>query len=123
MKKLSLIACLAIGTLVIGCASLSKNRDAHNAAAKAKTDAAAHGAAQASADASGHNSNKIQTVRFQTSVSSVTVENMAKREGCKGGAGASLITEKGPVEVYRMYCDNGKVFLAKCELRQCTPLH
>lgn len=62
---------------------------------------------------------QVQQVPFQVSVSSVTVERLAKQQGCKGGKGASLVTEKGPVEVYKMVCDSGRVFLAKCELRQC----
>ncbi len=61
----------------------------------------------------------VQQVPFQISVSSVTVEKMAAQQGCKGGKGASLVTLKGPIEVYKMVCDSGKVFLAKCELRQC----
>lgn len=62
----------------------------------------------------------IQTVEFQVGVSSVTVEKMAKEAGCVGGKGASLLTTQGPVEVYRMRCDSGKTFMAKCELRQCN---
>lgn len=61
----------------------------------------------------------IETVEFKAGVSSVTVEHLAKAQGCTGGAGAGLVTPPGPVEVYRMQCENGKVFLAKCELRQC----
>jgi hypothetical protein len=26
------------------------------------------------------------------------------------------------VEVYRMVCDSGKVFMARCELRQCKAM-
>ncbi|MEN9866259.1 MAG: hypothetical protein RL748_1849 [Pseudomonadota bacterium] len=62
---------------------------------------------------------EVQQIPFQVAVSSVTVEKLAAQQGCTGGKGASLATEKGPVEVYKMQCDNGKVFLAKCELRQC----
>ena len=62
---------------------------------------------------------QVQPIPFQVSVSSVTVERLAAQQGCKGGKGASLVTEKGPIEVYKMICDSGKVFLAKCELRQC----
>lgn len=62
---------------------------------------------------------EVQQIPFQVSISSVTVEKLAAQQGCIGGKGASLATEKGPVEVYKMQCDNGKVFLAKCELRQC----
>jgi hypothetical protein len=64
----------------------------------------------------------IETIEFRAGVSSATVENMAKREGCVGGAGAGLVTEPGPVEVYRMICDNRTVYKARCELRQCRKL-
>jgi translation initiation factor IF-1 len=47
---------------------------------------------------------------------------MAKQQACTGGQGAALVTETGPVEVYRMQCDNGKVFMARCELRQCRKM-
>jgi hypothetical protein len=61
----------------------------------------------------------IERVAFRAGVSSVTVEKMAKGQQCTGGRGAGLVTEPGPVEVYRMQCDDGKVFMARCELRQC----
>jgi hypothetical protein len=65
---------------------------------------------------------EIERVPFRTGVSSATVERLARGASCLGGMGAGLITEAGPVEVYRMACDNGKVFLARCELRQCKPM-
>jgi hypothetical protein len=65
---------------------------------------------------------QIQKVEFQSGVSSITVERLAKRYGCEGGNGAGRITGKGPREMYRMTCDNGQTFLAKCELRQCKPV-
>jgi hypothetical protein len=61
----------------------------------------------------------IERVPFRAGISSVTVENMAKQHGCTGGPGAGLMSEPGPVEVYRMVCAERKVFMAKCELRQC----
>lgn len=64
----------------------------------------------------------IQRIPFRTGVSSATVEKLAREEACSGGQGAGLITEPGPVEVYRMACDNGKVFMARCELRQCRKM-
>lgn len=64
----------------------------------------------------------IERVPFRAGISSVTVENMAKKQGCTGGVGAGLMTEPGPIEVYRMMCDNGKVFRARCELRQCKAM-
>jgi hypothetical protein len=61
----------------------------------------------------------IEKVPFRTGVSSATVERMARDQACSGGQGAGLITPAGPVEVYRMQCDSGKTFMARCELRQC----
>lgn len=65
---------------------------------------------------------EIERVAFRAGVSSATVENLAKRQACTGGPGAGLVSQPGPVEIYRMACDSGKVFLAKCELRQCKAL-
>lgn len=64
----------------------------------------------------------VETIPFQAGISSVTVENMAKKIGCRGGKGAGLISEKGPIEIYRMLCDNGTTFQARCELRQCKQM-
>ena len=64
----------------------------------------------------------IERVPFRAGVSTVTVENMAKHSGCRGAQGAGLMTPPGPVEVYRLVCDNGAVYMAKCELRQCKPM-
>ena len=64
----------------------------------------------------------IEAVPFVAGVSSVTVEKMAAAQLCKGGQGAALVTPSGPVEVYRMRCDSGRVFMARCELRQCREL-
>ena len=64
----------------------------------------------------------IQKLPFRLGVSSNTVEKMARQQACTGGQGAGLVTEPGPVEVYRMQCDNGKVYMARCELRQCRQL-
>ena len=72
------------------------------------------------------NGTPIERVPFRTGVSSATVEKMAKERGCTGGEGAGLVTEAGPVEVYRMRCEEGpmrgKVFTARCELRQCAKM-
>jgi hypothetical protein len=64
----------------------------------------------------------IEAVPFVSGVSSVTVEKMAAAQLCKGGEGAALVTPAGPVEVYRMRCDSGRVFMARCELRQCKQM-
>ncbi|MGW8393854.1 hypothetical protein [Pseudoduganella sp. HUAS MS19] len=64
----------------------------------------------------------VEKVEFRPGISSATVERLANAEGCRGGRGAGLVTERGPVEVYRMTCSNGQVFMARCELRQCKPM-
>lgn len=65
---------------------------------------------------------EIEKIPFRAGVSSATVERMAAQRGCRGGNGAGLVTPPGPVEVYRMACDDGAVFMARCELRQCVPM-
>lgn len=62
---------------------------------------------------------QIQTIPFQAGVSSMTVEKLALKYGCSAAKGAARITDQGPVEVYRMACDDERVLLVKCELRQC----
>lgn len=68
----------------------------------------------------------IEMIPFRTGVSSATVEKLARQQGCTGGQGAALITQPGPTEVYRMRCEDGpmrgKVFMARCELRQCRAM-
>jgi hypothetical protein len=65
---------------------------------------------------------KVEKVEFKLGLSSRTVEQLAKEQGCDSVRGADLITDSGPVEVYRMNCRDGTVFLAKCDLRQCKPM-
>lgn len=65
---------------------------------------------------------EIQRVPFRVGVSSTTVEQLAKAQACASEQGASLVTEPGPIEVYRMQCQDGKVFMARCELRQCRKM-
>jgi hypothetical protein len=60
----------------------------------------------------------IERVPYRVGVSSSTVEQLARQHACVG-QGAGLLTEPGPVEVYRLQCGDGKVFMARCELRQC----
>jgi hypothetical protein len=60
----------------------------------------------------------IERVPYRVGVSSATVEQLARQHACTG-QGAGLVTEPGPVEVYRLQCADGKVFMARCELRQC----
>lgn len=64
----------------------------------------------------------VERVPFVLGVSSATVEKLGRAQACTGGSGAGLVTEPGPVEVYRMQCEDGKVFMARCELRQCSKM-
>jgi hypothetical protein len=104
MKRLALVG-VAVAVLG-GCSLFHKPMPAAPAAPAAAADAAP----------------AVETIPFRTGVSSATVEKMAKAQGCTGGQGAGLITQPGPVEVYRMRCENGKVFMARCELRQCRQM-
>lgn len=63
----------------------------------------------------------IERVPYRVGVSSATVEQLARRHACTG-QGAGLVTAPGPVEVYRLQCADGKVFMARCELRQCRKM-
>lgn len=64
----------------------------------------------------------IERIAFRPGVSSVTVERLGKLQACHSSEGAGLMTEPGPIEVYKMVCDSGKVFMARCELRQCKAM-
>jgi ABC-type sugar transport system substrate-binding protein len=110
MRRAPVLSSIALAAVLgLGGCSMFHNRMPPPAAAPAPV--AAPGAAPA-----------VETIPFRTGVSSATVEKMAKRQGCTGGRGAGLITQPGPVEVYRMRCDSGKVFMARCELRQCRQM-
>lgn len=62
---------------------------------------------------------KIEKVPFELGVSSVTVERIAKQNSCHSKKGAGLLYKKGPVEVYRVECEDGREIKARCEMRQC----
>lgn len=118
MKHAPLSLVVLVAVLLGGCTLLKSKMEAAPAPV-----AAAKPAAPALLDANG---TPIERVPFQLGVSSATVEKMARQQGCMGGQGAGLVTEAGPVEVYRMRCEEGamrgKVFMARCELRQCVKM-
>ncbi|MGH8806425.1 MAG: hypothetical protein ACREX0_00935 [Noviherbaspirillum sp.] len=125
MKRLLSIALLTASTLMSACSFLpigaASSSTAERAAASKQARNADLPADQVRIqDEAG--SAVVQKVEFKSGVSSASVERLAKSLGCTGRAGAGLVTEKGPVEVYRMPCDNGTTFMAQCELRQCRPL-
>jgi hypothetical protein len=102
---------LAMATLLGGC---SMSRTAPPEAPRAAVRAQAPQLA-------GADGVPIERVPYRVGVSSVTVEQLARQHACVG-QGAGLVTEPGPVEVYRLQCGDGKVFMARCELRQCRKM-
>jgi len=109
MKRLlALVAVAALG----GC-TMWKSKPAAPVAVAAPQPPAAV------ADAGGV---RIERIPYRVGVSSSTVEQLARQYACAGTQGAGLVTEEGPVEVYRMQCADGKVFMARCELRQCRKM-
>ncbi|MFA9215997.1 MAG: hypothetical protein ACEQSK_02730 [Sphingomonadaceae bacterium] len=125
--KRSLLLLLSCAVLLSACAWLPSQKRAQQEAAAAASALAARQPAPRTTAADGtplvgFDGVEIEKVPFRPGVSSATVENLAKLQQCRGGLGAGLLSEPGPVEVYRMACDNGKVFMARCELRQCRAL-
>lgn len=115
-----------VAAALVGCSSFS----APPSGDASQTSSSTHDKQHAGAGANGNRVQVqdeagtvvVQKVEFRSGISSATVERLAKEHGCVGSGGAGLMTEKGPVEVYRMQCENGKTFLARCELRQCRPM-
>lgn len=111
MKRFLLIATLLASALVSGCRSVlladTEQMNMHTSPADRVV------ASDSTGDV------VVQKVEFRSGVSSATVERLARNAGCNSKTGAGLLTEEGPLEVYRVTCDNGTVFMAQCELRQC----
>jgi len=51
---------------------------------------------------------------------SYQIEKTAKADNCHGGSGAYLTTDAGPIESYRIDCEGGAVYLARCEYGICA---
>lgn len=109
MKRLLLVAC----AVALSACSMFKTKMEPLAVAPARP------AVVQLLDANGA---PIERIAFRPGVSSVTVEKLGKLRACASNQGAGLVTEAGPVEVYRMVCDGGKIFMARCELRQCKAM-
>jgi hypothetical protein len=62
----------------------------------------------------------VQTIPFLVGTSSTTVEKLAKQNSCDSEKGAGLLTPPGTVEIYRIACDDGRIVVARCEMRQCN---
>lgn len=115
-KQIATITLLSIGLTVLltACASAKKAGQTTPAAnpisAKAETNPS---------NTTASASLKIEKVPFELGVSSVTVERIAKQNSCHSKKGAGLLYKKGPVEVYRVECEDGREIKARCEMRQC----
>ncbi|MGX4640524.1 hypothetical protein [Massilia sp. SYSU DXS3249] len=112
MKRLAVAAVVAVVAALAGCTLFQAPKPMPAAAAPVKP------APAALVDAGGA---PIERVPYRVGVSSATVEQLARGHACTG-QGAGLVTEPGPVEVYRLHCADGKVFMARCELRQCRKM-
>jgi hypothetical protein len=105
LLPVTLIACF----LLAGCGLFSKSKQANDNQPQVSKP-----------KKSDNNGNSgIQKIDFVTGVSSVTVEKLAAKNQCASKLGAGQISPKGPVEMYRIQCDDGRVLMARCELRQC----
>lgn len=122
-----LLSCGLLSSLLLGACSWLPSRARDEAEAAAAARAAARQPPPRTVAADGTplvrvDGVEIEKVAFQAGVSSTTVEHLARQRECVGGLGAGLVSAPGPVEIYRMACDNGKVFMARCELRQCKAM-
>lgn len=106
------IAALMASSLLAGCGLFSKRTQKDDVQTSVVKNP----------NGTGSDNGDVQTIRFTTGVSSVSVEKLASQNQCVSAKGAALVTPKGPIEVYRVNCDDGRNFMAKCELRQCQPM-
>lgn len=116
MKRTLVVASL-LAVVLSGCAMVRSSPMAPDQAA-AVSKAPLAGSTQL-VDANGA---PIERVPFVSGVSSMTVEKLAAAQACRGGEGAARVTPAGPVEVYRMRCEDGRTFMARCEMRQCRQM-
>lgn len=108
MNRALLLSAPSLAAFLAGCSVFGSSIDLSEPAVVAPT---------ASTDVTA-----IQRTPFKVGESSHTVEKLAKAQACTSMQGAGLVTEPGPIEVYRMQCQNGQVFMARCELRQCKKM-
>jgi hypothetical protein len=114
MKHRILLVTVITSALLSGCGLFKKTSSETNSNA-IKTQNLAQGL-------TGNEDPILQKIEFRTGISSVTVEKLALQSQCTSKQGAAQITPKAPTEVYRVSCDDGRVFMAKCELRQCKTM-
>jgi hypothetical protein len=116
MKHRILLVTVITSGLISGCGLFTKTKSSNEATAGALTT-------QTLAQNNTSKDDQIlQKIEFKTGISSVTVERLALQSQCTSKQGAAQLTPKAPIEVYRVSCDDGRVFMAKCELRQCQTM-
>lgn len=115
-------------SLILVCTSLSACNSTNSPFSyfnKSKANSADQSVATSS-DSQGASSNKekvvIQKIDNNPGISSTTVERLAKQNQCEPKEIVNLLTPKGPIEIYRTTCEDGKIFMARCELRQCKAM-
>lgn len=116
MKRCILITILVTSALISGCGLFSKsktNSEAEHKSTKTQIDTQNRNAGETTV---------LQQLDFNPGVSSVTVERLAAQNQCASKQGAGLVGPKGPSEIYKVDCNDGRVFMVKCELRQCQPM-
>jgi hypothetical protein len=97
----------------------ANGNNASTAATTPVTNQAVSTTATATPPSTTNSDMKIEKVPFELGVSSITVERMAKQNSCQSEKGAGLLYKKGPVEMYRIDCEDGRELKVRCELRQC----
>lgn len=113
MKPIPGVVAVFVAILITGCSSnplmaSSSSSDAENTLSSAATYPATISATAPAV--------------VQFGKSAVTVEKLAKSQGCEPAfGGASLISSSGPTtEQYQVRCVNGSELVAVCEYRQCA---
>lgn len=106
IKRICILSALIVVSTLSAC-TLFKKAETSAAIEKTKTTANVQKEAP------------IEKIPFEVGVSSHNVERLAKAHNCTSNQGAGLIFKKGPVEMYRVSCEDGREFKARCELRLC----
>jgi len=70
--------------------------------------------------ANGASSSNSEKAPINLGTSSITLEKLARHQGCEPVLGAALISQNGPTETYEIKCTSGQILGAHCEYRQCT---
>ena len=109
-------------SLILVCTSLSACNSTFSYFNKSKVSNTEQPVATTSAPQSNEEKVIIQKIQNNPGISSATVERLAKQNQCTPKEIVNLLTPKGPIEIYRTSCEEGKIFMARCEMRQCKAM-